>query len=80
MAQLINNISAFQYQTPVGSVTYLKSINGIIQQEDYINFFNFIAYLQNLTKTDETYAMNITSNFGLKNKYNVPFVSLNINY
>jgi hypothetical protein len=80
MPQLVRNIEGQAYLVTTGNVTAFKSISGEIQQEDYINLNGYVAYLQNLTKAEYTEAMIKPSLFGLVNRYNVPMVTLEINY
>jgi hypothetical protein len=63
-----------------GSITYLSPISGEIQGEDYINLNGFVAYLQNLSKTEYTEAITLPVYFGLKNQYNKTITTLEINY
>jgi len=80
MPQLIRNIQGEIHTTPVGEVVLVKSITGEIQFEDYISMNGFVAFLQNLSKTEYTEALTIPNTFGMKNKYNLPMVTLEINY
>jgi hypothetical protein len=78
--QLVKNISANILDNADGSVVLIKSLKAEVQQEDYINMNGFIAYLQDLKKTEFTEGMAMPTAFGLKNKYNIPLVTLNIDY
>lgn len=80
MPQLIRNIQGEIHTTPVGEVVLVKSITGEVQLEDYISMNGFIAILQNLTRAEYTEALTIPITFGLKNKYNLPMVTLEISY
>lgn len=80
MPQLIKNISSQVYQVSTGEITGLKAITGQIEQEDYINLFGYVAYLQNFSKIEDTEALIKPSLFGLTNQYNIPIVTLEINY
>lgn len=78
--QLIKNIQGEVLTNVVGDVRYISNITGEIQREDYINLNGFIGYLQNLTRAEETAALNIPQSFGLKDSYNKTMVTLEINY
>jgi hypothetical protein len=80
MPQLIKNIEAEELQFNTGSVQAINSISGIAQEEDYINMFGFVAYLQNFTKVEETVLLNKPLNLGLNNKFNLPINNLEIDY
>jgi hypothetical protein len=80
MPQLIRNIQGEAYLVTTGTVYGFKSITGQIQQEDYINLNGFIAYLQNFTKVEDTELLIKPPLFGLINRYNIPVVTLEINY
>ncbi len=80
MPQLIRNIQGQAYLVTTGSVIGVKTISGEVQLEDYINLNGFIAYLQNFTKVDETESLRKPILFGLINRYNIPVVTLEINY
>lgn len=80
MPQLIRNIQGQAYLVTTGSVIGVKTISGEVQLEDYINLNGFIAYLQNFTKVDETELLRKPILFGLINRYNIPVVTLEINY
>lgn len=80
MPQLIKKIQASVQPYLTGNVFYVKSIYGVIQQEDYINIYGYIAYLQNLTQTEYTQALAIPLAYGLKNPNNIPMVTLQIDY
>ena len=47
MPQLIKNIKGNIYDNTTGNVVYLKGVSAELQQEDYINIYSLIAYLQN---------------------------------
>lgn len=80
MPQLLRNIQGELHTTPVGEIVLVKSITGEIQLEDYISMNGFVAFLQNLTRTEYTEALTTPITFGMKNKYNLPMVTLEINY
>ena len=80
MPQLIRNIQGEIHASPIGEVILVKSIVGSIQLEDYIIMNGFIAYLQNLTRTEYTKALDKPLTYGLTNKYNIPMVTLEISY
>ena len=80
MPQLIKNIQAEAIDINTGSVNGVNSIVGLVQQEDYVQLYGFVAYLQNFTKTDETVLLKKPLNFGLKNGLNRPINYLEIDY
>jgi hypothetical protein len=80
MVQLLRNIQGKIHKIPVGEVILVKSITGKIQFEDYISMNGFVAFLQNFTRTEYTTPLTTPITFGLKNKYNLPMVTLEISY
>lgn len=80
MAQLIKNIQGVFYDNPTSNVNYLKSIDSTIQQEDYIEIYGFIAYLQNFTEIPKTNLLKKPLLLGLKNSNNIAVINLNIDY
>lgn len=80
MPLLIQSLQGQLYDIPTGSVGYLRPIVGQVQQEDYINLNGLIAYLQNLTRAEDTMALTKPMLFGLVNQYNIPMVTLEIDY
>ena len=80
MPQLIKNINGNLLSNTESEVILVKTISGEVQGEDYINMNGFSAYLQNLTKVEYTSGFLNPKIFGLKNKYNLPFITLNIDY
>jgi hypothetical protein len=80
MATLIKNIEAKFYDNHTTNVKYVKSITSNLQKEDYIDITGFIGFLQNFSKTEETYLLETPIEFGLKNQYNIPLTTLTIDY
>ena len=80
MPKLIKSIVGEIIQPINGDVIYISKISGQVQEEDYINLNGFIAYLQNLSKTEYTHALIKPLNFGLTNNYNIPITTLEISY
>ena len=80
MPILIQNIQGQIYDIVTGNVRYLSPIVGQIQQEDYVNLNGFTAYLQNLTRAEDTMALTKPMLFGLANQYNITVVTLEIDY
>lgn len=80
MAILIRNIQAEVLTNLETSLVYYKSITGEVQMEDYINLNGFIAYLQNLSRAEETSGLVKPLNFGLKNQYNKNIITLDVSY
>lgn len=80
MPQLIKKIQGEIFDVPSGDVNTLKPITGEVQQSDYININGLIAYLQNLSRVEDTYVLLKPLNFGLKNTHNLPITTLYINY
>lgn len=76
-----------QVDTPIiGNTRLPQSIIARIGFEDYINLYNYIAYLQNLTQAQNTFALVTPASFGFKsltqpnNTGNNTIVTLQINY
>jgi hypothetical protein len=80
MPQLIKNIQGEIHVESMGETVLVKSIVGSIQLEDYIIMNGFVAYLQNLTRTEYTKSLDKPLTYGLTNKYNIPMVTLEISY
>lgn len=80
MPQLFKNIQAEYISVSTGEVSTLTTLSGIIQQEDYVSLFGFVAYLQNFTKTEETELLLKPHFFGLKNRLNLEVKNLKIDY
>tara|TARA_R110000782_G_scaffold21299_1_gene57355 strand:- start:46135 stop:46377 length:243 start_codon:yes stop_codon:yes gene_type:complete len=80
MPQLIKNIQGSVQPYITGNVFYTSSISGIIQEEDYINLYGFIGFLQNLKQTEYTSALTVPLMFGLPNFDNIPMVTIQIDY
>jgi hypothetical protein len=80
MPQLIKKINTEVLTGELSNVVLINTIRGEVQGEDYVEINGFIAFTQNLTKTDYTEALKIPRLFGLINRYNVPVVTLNIDY
>lgn len=60
------------------TVIFSSLFTGQIQQSDYINIGNFVAFLQDYNKTPEINILTKPLTFGIKTKLN--FISLNIDY
>lgn len=81
MPQLIKKVEGEVFDNPIGEIQYISQITGEIQEEDYISLNGFIAYLQNLIRIETTTTKLIKPvNFGLKNKFNKPMITLEIDY
>jgi hypothetical protein len=80
MPQLIKNIEAVSVDILSDDITLVKSVSGQIQEEDYINMGGFVAYLQNLSRTEETYALTKPLLYGLNNARRLQIKNLNIDY
>jgi len=80
MPQLITSVVGNVYTNTTGSVMYVNSVVGTIQQEDYIDLNGFIAYLQNLSKAEDTSGLVNPVNYGLKNSKNLEVKEIKIDY
>lgn len=80
MPNLITKIEALVEDDKVGEVKLISVITGQVQQEDYIRINGLVAYLQNLSRAEKTSGITKPLNFGLKNKYNLEVVTVNIDY
>jgi hypothetical protein len=80
MPQLLKNIQGSIVENIMGDINYVIGVSGEIQREDYINLNGFVAYLQNFTRVMSLTEMQVPSEFGLKNTYNVEINTLEISY
>ena len=80
MPILIKKIQGEILTNIIDNVCYVSSVSGEIQREDYINLNGFTAYLQNLSRAEETAALIIPTLFGLTNQFNTKINTLEINY
>lgn len=80
MPTLIKSIEAKFYDNHNTNIRYVKSLTSNLQKEDYINIYGLEAYLQNFSKTEQTYLLETPIEFGLKNQYNIPLVNITIDY
>ena len=80
MIQLIKNVSGTLTETITTKVVLTKSVNGSLQQEDYINLYGLNCYLQNFTRIQTTVSLRNPLIYGLKNKNNIPVTTLEIDY
>lgn len=80
MPKLLKNVEGKIFDSYTTNVTYVSSVTGEVQQEDYINLGGFVAYLQNLTEVQVTSRLTKPTTLGLKNTRNLQVVTLNIDY
>ena len=80
MLTLIKNIEGQYITETIGSVSLSNNIIGQIQQEDYVNLNGFVAYLQNLTKTEVTEALTKPLSVCPLKRYNREILTLDIDY
>lgn len=80
MPKLITNIQGEFFESPIGETVLFKKITGEVQEEDYINLNGYIAYLQNLSKVQDTFLLLKPANFGLKNNFNLSIINIEIDY
>jgi len=80
MPQLLKNIQGSIVENIMGDINYVIGVSGEIQREDYINLNGFVAYLQNFSRVMSLTEMQVPSEFGLKNTYNVEINTLEISY
>lgn len=80
MPQLVKKIEGEIIDNIIGDVNFIGSVYGEIQQEDYINLNNFVAYLQNFSKVTEVKELTKPINFGLENRYNLQTNTIEISY
>lgn len=80
MPKLIKNIEASVLDYFTGSLYYVTTLTASVQTEDYINLNGFIAYLQNFKQVSSLEYLSKPLNFGLKNQYKKPTVTLEISY
>jgi hypothetical protein len=80
MPQLIKNIQGIIHENVDGSLVYNKTIISEIQKKDFINLNGFIAFLQDFSQTEYTEELTKPLTLGLANQYNLPMITLIINY
>jgi hypothetical protein len=80
MPQLLKKVEGEILTHVIGDVRFVTSVSGQIQQEDFINLNGFVAYLQNLSRTEFTAALLKPMEFGLKNENNIETITLDISY
>ncbi len=80
MPQLVKNIIGIISSGTDGNVKFINTITGEIQQEDYVNLNGYIAYLQNLSRTEYTQALDKPLLYGLVNSHNLKSITLEIDY
>ena len=80
MPQLIKNVEAQLLDNITTNLTYVKSVTGEVQFEDYINIGCFVAYLQDLRRVEFTSSLTKPTTYGLKNDKNLVVTTLNIDY
>jgi hypothetical protein len=80
MPQLLKKVEGEILTHVIGDVRFVTSVSGQIQQEDFINLNGFVAYLQNLSRTEFTSALLKPMEFGLKNENNIATITLDISY
>ena len=80
MPILIKKVEGLIQPNIIGDVIYLKSVNGQVQREDYVNVNGFTAYLQNMSRMEFTQLLQKPISFGLKNSNSIPSTTLEISY
>lgn len=80
MPQLIKKIEGVIFDNPIGDVKNITNITGQVQYDDYINLNGHIAFLQNLSKVQDSYMLISPVNFGLKNTFNLEIQTIEISY
>jgi hypothetical protein len=80
MPQLLKNITGNVLDTYTTEINYVSAITGEVQLEDYINLNGIMCYLQNLTQTEYTEAMEKPLLYGLPNNHHLTVETLEISY
>ena len=80
MPKLLKNITANLADDASGNVFSIKTVQGEIQGEDYINLGGLVAYLQDFSRIETSLILNKPLNFGLKNEKNIRVININIDY
>jgi len=80
MPQLIKKVEGQVFDFTVGDIKYNYQLVAQVQDDDYINMNGLIAFLQNLSKADDTYLLNKPARFGLKNQFNLEVKNIEISY
>lgn len=80
MPTLITKIEAKLLDSYTGELYFFSSLGGEIQFEDYVELYDFIAYLQTFSKINYVESLQKPVQFGLKNQYNISTTTLEISY
>jgi hypothetical protein len=80
MPQLLKKVQGEILTNTIGDVTFVTSVYGQIQGEDYINLNGFVAYLQNFSRVELAFELVTPMEFGLPNTYNIETKTLEISY
>lgn len=80
MAQLVQKIEGSLLPYIVNNVSYVTSIIGVVQEEDYIFLNGYIACLQNFVNTEYTQALEKPLVYGLQNTDKLKIVTIEIDY
>lgn len=78
--KLVKNLGGFITPQITGNLYYFTSLNGKVGEEDYIDVYGLLCYLQNLKKTEVTKRLVKPDFFGLQNNHSLQVVNLEINY
>ena len=76
MLELLKKIEGSFDTNVIGETNYGHTINAKLQNGDYIDIYGLIAFLQDLSKTEETYAIVIPTSFGYKNQFYTTIIDL----
>lgn len=80
MPQLLKKVEGEIFNFTIGDIKFNNQIVGQVQDDDYINMNGFIAFLQNLSKVEDTYLLHKSMGFGLKNSFNLEIKKIEISY
>jgi len=80
MPILLKSVKSNVLDSYVGNLYFVSAIQASLQLDDYINVNGFIAYLQNYQYVESVTKLDKPIEFGLKNQYNLPTITLEISY
>ena len=80
MPVYIKKVEGVFLDTYLSDVSFVSLINAEIQSDDYISLTNFVAFLQNFSKTSEIENIQKPINFGLKRQFDQETINLEISY
>lgn len=80
MPVLLKSVKSNVLDSYVGNLYCFSAIQASVQLDDYVNVNGLIAYLQNYHYVESVTKLDKPIEFGLKNQYNLPTITLEISY